>query len=328
MLRARFSYYMQTAEQPIQLSIVVPIFNEEALIQPLYRRLVMAAAKCTPHYELIFVNDGSRDASFPQIKMLSADDQRVFYVNFSRNFGHQIAVSAGLEHARGEAVVIIDGDLQDPPELIPELYNEYKRGFEVVYAKRRKRKGESAFKKFTAKLFYRMLNRMTSFEIPLDTGDFRIIGRKVVDALNAMPEQNKFIRGQIAWLGFRESEVLYDRDKRDAGKTGYSISKMLNLALDGITSFSDKPLLFVTRMGFLMSFISFLVIIYALFSYFVLDVAITGWTSIIVSTMFIGGIQLISIGVIGAYISRINKNIIDRPLYIVKDTNCLNPKDD
>ena len=319
---------MQAAQQPPSLSIVVPIYNEEALIQPLYKRLVTAAERCTPNFELLFVNDGSRDASFPQIKMLAQDDPRIFYINFSRNFGHQIAVSAGLEHARGQAVVIIDGDLQDPPELIPELYAEYRKGFEVVYAKRRKRKGESAFKKFTAKLFYRMLNRMTSFEIPLDTGDFRIIDRKVVNALNDMPEQNKFIRGQIAWLGFSESEVLYDRDKRDAGKTGYSLSKMLNLALDGITSFSDKPLLFVSRMGFLMSIVSFLVILYALFSYFVWDVAITGWTSIIVSTMFMGGIQLISIGVIGAYISRINKNIINRPLYIVKDSNCPKQKDD
>lgn len=319
---------MQQAQQPPSLSVVVPIYNEEALIQQLYQRLVEAAKACTPNFELVFINDGSQDSSFAQIKKLAQQDNRVFYIGFSRNFGHQIAVSAGLQHVRGQAVVIIDGDLQDPPELIPQLYKEYRQGYEVVYAKRRKRKGESAFKKFTAKLFYRMLNRMTSFDIPLDTGDFRIIDRKVVDALNTMPEQNKFIRGQIAWLGFSESEVLYDRDKRNAGKTGYSVSKMLSLALDGITSFSDKPLLFVTRMGFFMSFVSFLVIVYALFSYFVWDVAITGWTSIIVSTMFIGGIQLISIGVIGAYISRINKNIIDRPLYIIKDTNCLKTKDD
>lgn len=313
---------MEGVKTPPALSIVVPIYNEEALIDDLYDRLVAAASKCSTSFELVFVNDGSTDTSIAKLMALAQKDERVFYVNFSRNFGHQIAVSAGLEYCKGQSVVIIDGDLQDPPELIPELYAELQKGYQVVYAKRRKRKGETVFKRWTAKLFYRMLNRMTAFDIPLDTGDFRIIDRQVVDALNAMPEQNKFIRGQIAWLGFSQSEVLYDRDKRDAGKTGYSLSKMLNLALDGITSFSDKPLLFVTRMGFLMSFVSFLVIVYALLSYFIWDVAITGWTSIIVSTMFIGGIQLISVGVIGAYISRINKNIIDRPLYIVKDTNC------
>lgn len=305
----------------VDLSVVVPIYNEEKTIPELFRRLNESVLQITESFELIFVNDGSKDNSLGELIKLSETENRVFFINFSRNFGHQVAVTAGLNHAKGKAVVIIDGDLQDPPELIPELFAKYREGFQVVYAKRKKRDGESFFKKFTAKLFYRILKRITQIDIPVDTGDFRLIDRKVVDYLKQMPEQNIFLRGQIAWLGFNQTYVLFDRDKRKYGKTGYSFFKMLSFAMNGITGFSDQPLLFVGKMGLAISFVSFLIILYAIYSHFVLERTITGWTSLIVSSMFIGGVQLISIGIIGEYISRINKNVQNRPLYIVESTN-------
>lgn len=305
----------------IELSIVVPIYNEEKNIPILYQRLKDVASSITDNHELIFVNDGSRDASLFELMKLTETDDKAFYINFSRNFGHQIAVTAGLDHSRGKAVVIIDGDLQDPPELIPEMYKKHKEGYEVVYAQRSKRKGESWFKKITAKCFYRILRKSTNINIPVDTGDFRLIDRKIVDCLKQMPEQNKFLRGQIAWLGFRQTAVMFERQERIHGITGYPFSKMLKFALDGITGFSDKPLAFVTRAGLFISLISFLIIIYAIFAHYALQQTITGWTSLIVSSMFIGGIQLLSIGIIGEYISRINKNVLNRPLYIVSNTN-------
>lgn len=305
----------------IELSVVIPIFNEEKNIPLLFERLRTSVSQITPSYELIFVNDGSKDNSLLELVKISEQDSRVLYINFSRNFGHQLAVTAGLDASRGRAVVIIDGDMQDPPELIPALYAKYKEGFEVVYAQRRKREGDCFFKKITAKYFYRTLKKLTSIDIPLDTGDFRLIDRKIVDNLKQMPERNKFLRGQIAWLGYRQTSVLFDRDKRLHGKSGYPLSKMLKFAMDGITGFSAKPLAFVTRVGFVMSILSFVIILYAIYSHFILHRTITGWTSLIISTMFIGGVQLLSIGIIGEYISRINNNVLQRPLYIVERTN-------
>lgn len=310
-----------TSHGSVVLSIVVPVFNEEQILPELYDRLKKAAQAVTDAHEIIFVNDGSRDNTLVGLVALAAKDECVRYIGFSRNFGHQIAVTAGLDHAKGAAVVIIDGDLQDPPELIPEMYARHKEGFEVVYARRNKREGESYFKKMTAKLFYRIIKRLTSFEIPVDVGDYRLIDRKIVDLLKQMPEQNKFLRGQIAWLGFRQTFVLFNRDKRKYGKTGYPFSKMLKFALDGITSFSDAPLQFVTRAGAVVSGLSLLIIAYAVYSHFFLQRTITGWTSLIISSTFIGGIQLLTVGVIGEYISRINKNVINRPLYVIDQTN-------
>jgi dolichol-phosphate mannosyltransferase len=303
------------------ISIVIPIYNEQEGIPELYNRLRASVEKISADYEMIFVNDGSKDNSLAELIRLSEQDSRVFYIQFSRNFGHQIAVTAGLDRCTGQSVVIIDGDLQDPPELIVDLYNKHKEGFDVVYAARRKRKGEGLFKKITAKLFYRIMKRITSIDIPLDTGDFRLMDQKVVAYLKQMPEQNKFLRGQIAWLGFRQTQVLFERDERKHGKSGYPLSKMLRFALDGITSFSDKPLEMVSRLGFFVSLVSFIVILYALYSHYLLNQTITGWTSLIISSMFIGGIQLISIGIIGEYISRINKNVLNRPIYIIEHTN-------
>jgi polyisoprenyl-phosphate glycosyltransferase len=311
----------------IELSVIIPIYNESAIIVELNDRLIKACSSITDKFELIYVNDGSKDNSQEILSHLANSVSECNYINFSRNFGHQIAVTAGLDACRGNSVVIIDGDLQDPPELIPELYAKHKEGFEVVYAQRKSRKGESVFKKYTAKMFYRILKNLTNVTIPVDTGDFRIIDRKVVDALKKMPEQNKFLRGQIAWIGYRQTAVLFDRHERKAGNSGYPFSKMLKFALDGITGFSDRPLAFVTRMGFWVSFFSFIVIVYALLSHFVLQQTITGWTSIIISTMFIGGIQLFSIGIIGEYISRINTNAQNRPLYIIESAHLEDTKE-
>ena len=304
-----------------EISIVVPLYNEEKNIRLMYDRLVSSILKITSNFEIIYVNDGSKDNSFFELVKLSKEDERVKYINFSRNFGHQIAVTAGLDYSKGAAVVIIDGDLQDPPEVIQEMYAKHKEGFEVVYGQRLKRKGDNFFKKITAKYFYRILKKITSINIPLDTGDFRLIDQKIVKDLKNMPEQNKFLRGQIAWLGYRQTSVFFERDERKFGETGYPFSKMLKFALDGITGFSDVPLQFVTKTGIFISFISFLVILYAIFSHFILERTITGWTSLIISSMFIGGVQLISVGIIGEYISRINKNVQSRPLYIVSETN-------
>jgi dolichol-phosphate mannosyltransferase len=267
------------------------------------------------------VNDGSKDNSISLIRKLVDNDPTVRYIDLSRNFGHQIAVSAGLDLARGKAVVIIDADLQDPPELITPLYQKLKEGYEVVYAKRRLREGESVAKKFTAKLFYRILARITSVEIPVDTGDFRIISRKVVEALRQMPEQNKFLRGQISWIGYRQTFVEYDRSERAGGETGYTYRKMIRLALDGITAFSDAPLKAATFMGFSVSMIAFLVMLYTLYSRFIIHDYQPGWPSLMISILFLGGVQLVAVGIIGEYISRLSANVRRRPLYLIADTN-------
>lgn len=305
----------------------MPVFNESAILNELHRRISKAVQDITSSYEIIYINDGSRDSTMAQLTEMGDKDNRLKYIGFSRNFGHQIAVTAGLDVCKGQSVVIIDGDLQDPPELIPEMYQKHKQGADVVYARRRKRKGDSAFKKITAKYFYRLLRWSTSVDIPIDTGDYRLIDRKVVEYLKRMPEQNKFLRGQIAWLGFKSDEVLFDRDARNHGKSGYPLSKMLKFAMDGITSFSDKPLQLVTRMGIVISFFSLCIMLYAVYSHYAMHDTITGWTSLIVSSMFIGGIQMISIGIIGEYVSRINRNVMNRPLYIVERTNIIQEAD-
>ena len=307
----------------MELSVVIPIFNEEANIGALYQRLtaLLVAMPLPGGYELIFVNDGSRDSSLMLLQALSVGDSHVRYLSFSRNFGHQIAVTAGLDCAQGEAVVIIDADLQDPPELIPALHARLREGYEVVYAKRRSRQGESAAKKLTAKLFYRILRAMTHVEIPVDTGDFRIVSRKVVLALRQMPEQHKFLRGQISWIGYRQTFVEYDRAERAGGTTGYTYSKMLRFALDGITAFSDVPLKAATAGGFLVSGIAFLVMLYTLYTRLFTNDYQPGWPSLMVSILFLGGVQLIAVGIIGEYLARLGANVRRRPLYIISEDN-------
>lgn len=306
----------------MELSIISPVFNEEAVLMAFYERTSRVMQQMTCTCELIFVNDGSSDKSLSLIRELANLDPRVKYVSFSRNFGHQVAVSAGLDHCSGDAVVIIDADLQDPPELIPRLYERYKEGFQVVYARRNSRSGESVMKKLTAGIFYRLLSKSTNVNIPVDTGDFRIFDKRIAEVLRKMPEQQKFIRGQIAWAGFSQTYILYDRDERLAGQTGYTYRKMFRLAIDGITSFSNLPLKFATVTGFIVSLITFVIILYTLYSRFVIRDYVPGWTSIMLAVLFIGGVQLICIGIIGEYISRISDNVRNRPLYIVEEKNC------
>ncbi len=305
----------------MKISVIIPIYNESANIKKLVERLNNVFSHINSSTEYIFINDGSKDNSIEIIKGLAASDDKIKYINFSRNFGHQIAVTAGLDKAIGDRIVIIDADLQDPPELIIDMNNKMDEGYEVVYAKRKARKGESWLKKFTAKMFYRILKSITSVNIPVDTGDFRIMDRKIVDALKHMPEQQKFLRGQISWVGFNQTYVEYERDERNAGETGYTYIKMIRFALDGITSFSNFPLKFASICGFVVSGIAFIVMLYALYSRFISKDYIEGWTSIIISVLFLGGIQLISIGIIGEYISRLSANVRNRPLYIIRESN-------
>jgi len=303
------------------LSVVIPVYNEGENLRVVYDRLVLVLQKLNVGYEVIFVNDGSADNSLEVIKDLTESDALAKYVNLSRNFGHQIAVCAGLDFAKGEKVVIIDADGQDPPETIEKLYLKSLEGFEVVYAKRKSRKGDSMFKKSTAKWFYRILQKLTKIDIPVDTGDFRIIDKKVVEQLRRMPERQKFLRGQISWIGFRQTSVEFEREARLGGETGYTIGKMIRLALDGITSFSNFPLRLATISGFLFSIIGFFLILYTLYARFVTQDYEPGWASQMITIIFIGGIQLIGIGIIGEYISRISDNVRSRPLYVVDETN-------
>jgi dolichol-phosphate mannosyltransferase len=316
----------------MELSIIVPVYNEEDnifLMHERIRRTVDGLAEEYPavaDYEVIFINDGSTDNSLARIRELSQKDARVGYINFSRNFGHQIAVSAGLDYTRGRSVVIIDGDLQDPPELIHQLYEKWREGYEVVYAQRTERQGETRFKKFSAKMFYKLIAYITSIEIPVDTGDFRIIDRKIVHVLRNMPEKNKFLRGQIAWTGFHQVGVPYEREARHKGETGYSFGTMLRFALDGITAFSHFPLKIATVTGFVAFMASIVMIIYALYSQFT-GGTVQGWTSTIIIVAFIGGVQLFCLGIIGEYIIRLITNIRNRPLYIIESSS-LHPDHD
>lgn len=305
----------------MDLSVIIPIFNEEANIAILYTRVSKVLNAMNISYELVFVNDGSKDKSIQLIEALALNNPSIKFIDFSRNFGHQIAVTAGLDYSSGKRVVIIDADLQDPPELISDLYEKMNEDYQVVYARRKSRKGESFLKKSTAKIFYRILASITSIDIPVDTGDFRIIDRKVVDVLKQMPEQEKYLRGQISWIGFKQTYVEYEREERLGGSTGYTYRKMFKFAIDGITSFSDFPLKFASMAGFIVSLFAFAIMLYTLYSKFILKDTVQGWTSIMLSVMFIGGIQLICVGIIGEYLNRMGNNIKKRPLYIINKSN-------
>lgn len=305
----------------MDISVIVPVFNEESNLIVLHERLMNAITSITNDYEIIFVNDGSKDNSLTVLKNLASEFSQIKYIDFSKNFGHQLAVFAGLEHAKGNAIVIIDADLQDPPELIIELYNKMQLGFDVVYAQREQRVGESWHKLLTAKLFYRFINKLSDVSIPLDTGDFRIISKKIKDIIVSMPERNKFLRGQIAWAGFNQTSVSYRRDERYSGETNYSYSKMFAFAFDGITAFSNLPLRLATYLGFIVSLVSFFFILYTLYQKYINNNVVQGWSSLMVSILFIGGVQLICLGIIGEYLGRIMDNVKQRPLYIVRESN-------
>ncbi|MFM6953227.1 MAG: glycosyltransferase family 2 protein [Bacteroidota bacterium] len=310
----------------VDLSIIVPIYNEEMNVVPLNNRIVQVVENLEVQYEIIYINDGSTDASADILKGLTTSYPCIKFIDFSRNFGHQIAITAGIENAIGTRIIIMDGDGQDPPELIPDLYNKSLEGFEVVYAKRKKRKGESWLKKLTAKVFYRVLAKITQINIPIDTGDFRLIHQKVQQVLKNMPERHKYLRGQIAWIGFNATFVEFDREERMGGSTKFTYGKMMRFATDGISSFSNWPLKMATLLGFAVSGIAFLLILYSLYQKF-FGYTEVGWTSLHISVLFLGGVQLLGIGILGEYLGRVSENVKNRPTYIVKESNIdhLNP---
>ncbi|MGH7683092.1 MAG: glycosyltransferase family 2 protein [Vulcanimicrobiaceae bacterium] len=289
------------------LSIVVPLFNEEGNVEELVRRVraVMPEVRDAPRYELVLVNDGSRDGTLLRLRDLALTHHEVVVVNLSRNFGHQIASTAGLDVARGDAVVLMDGDLQDPPELIGAFLERWREGYDVVYAVRRTRKGEGRFKVLTARWFYRIVRRLTNVAIPVDTGDFRLMSRRVVEALKLTRERHLFLRGLVSWVGYPQIGVEYDRDERTWGKTKYPFTKMLRFAIDGITSFSEIPLRFASYLGFAVSIISFLVALYEIWLKLFTGYNLPGYTSTLFAILFLGGVQLIAIGMLGEYVGRI-----------------------
>lgn len=307
----------QATDHPIY-SIVAPVFNEAETLPHFYDKVVEVMEGLNESFELVLINDGSRDGSYAIMQELHRHDPRVRVLDFSRNFGHQIAISAGLDHARGEAVIILDADLQDPPEVIPQLVARWKEGAEVVYAQRAKRLGETKFKLVTAAAFYRLIERITSVNIPRNTGDFRLLDRRVVDALVKMREQHRFMRGLSAWVGFRQEAVTYERHERFAGVTKYPLGKMIRFSLDAITSFSHVPLQLATSFGFILACISLLGIVIAVILRLFTG-AIIGQASTLILVLFLGGIQLIFLGIIGEYLGRIYDEVRARPLYIVRE---------
>lgn len=302
-----------------KLSIIIPMYYEEKVVNECYKRLKEMAKKLKGYdYELIFVNDGSKDNTLTLLEEIAKNNNKVKIISFSRNFGHQAAVTAGLKYTTGDAIVIIDADLQDPPEEIPEMLKLWEQGYEVIYAKRKSRKGESAFKLLTAKMFYNTLDALSDVEIPKDTGDFRLVDRKVVNTINEMPEHNKFLRGLFSWVGYKQIPFEYERQERFAGKTKYPLKKMLKLASDGIISFSTKPLKLVGYVGIVSILLSLIILIYSLVSFaFNLNNLTAGWTSIMVTVTFFAGVQLLSIWIISEYIGRIYDESKNRPQYII-----------
>jgi dolichol-phosphate mannosyltransferase len=302
------------------LSLVLPIYNEEEVIPELHKRLGEFLTQLALPAEVVFVNDGSRDKSMELLRGIAADEPRYRVVSFARNFGHQTAITAGVDFARGKAVVVMDADLQDPPEVVLEMVARWREGFDVVYGRRRKRAGETWFKLVTARVFYRVFRAMIPIQVPLDTGDFRLMSRRVVVALRELRETHRFVRGMVAWVGFKQTEVLYDRPGRFAGETKYPLRKMVSFAIDGITSFSVLPLRFATYMGMLMILASVGVIVWALVAKYVLHQFVQGWTGIMIVVAVFASVQLLMIGILGEYIGRIYEEVKRRPLYIVGDT--------
>ena len=305
-----------SVERAPELSVVVPIFNEEAVLPELQQRLAAVLDAACPDHEVLFVDDGSVDASPAMLLAAATRNPRVRVLRFSRNFGHQAAVTAGIEHAAGRAVVVIDADLQDPPEVIPELVAKWREGFDVVSAVRTERPGESAVRLLLIKVFYRVLKRIASVDMTPDVGDFRLLDRRVADALNHLPERNRYVRGLIRWLGFRHTEVRYKRAERFAGETKYPYTKLVRLALDGVTAFSTLPLRLVTYLGFAVFGLSALLIVFALVG-LAGGRTPAGWTSVFVAVAFLSGVQLVAIGILGAYVSRIFEEVKGRPLYVI-----------
>jgi dolichol-phosphate mannosyltransferase len=309
------------ADRPL-VSVVSPVYQEEAGIEEFHRRLTESLTSLCDRldYEIVYVNDGSTDRSRELLQQIVADDRRVRLVDLSRNFGHQVALTAGVDHARGDAVVVIDSDLQDPPEVIPEMVERWEKGFKVVYGVRTRRAGESRFKLWTADRYYSLMDRVSEVPLPRQAGDFRLLDRAVVDVLAQMPERNRYVRGMVAWVGFSQCAVEYERDPRYAGETKYTFRRMVHLAFDGITSFSERPLRLATQLGLLVMVVAFA------FAAWVIGATIVdpsgggrGWPSLMAVVALLGGIQLLCIGVLGEYVGRIYRETKGRPLYVVSD---------
>ena len=304
------------------ISVVVPLYNEEEVILESYKQLKEVLENSGEVYELIFVNDGSRDKTWFMATELAEKDKKLKLLTFSRNFGHQTAITAGMDYATGDAVVVIDADLQDPPRVILDMVAKWKEGYEVVYGRRLKRKGETLFKKLTAKLFYRTINAMTDVDIPVDAGDFRLLDRQVVDALKTLPERNRYVRGLVSWVGFKQTGVEYVREERFAGETKYPLKKMLKLAGDAITTFSYKPLKLSIYIGCILAILSFLFMVFILVQriFFPETIVLSGWASLAALILFFNGITMLMLGIIGEYIGRIYDESKGRPQYIIART--------
>lgn len=300
------------------LSVVLPVYNEIENLDELRARLTAVLNACGRSWEIVLVDDGSRDGSFARMASFAREDGRIRVVRFARNFGHQMALTAGVDHARGRLVAVMDADLQDPPEILPEMLRKIDEGYEVVYAQRTEREGETAFKKATAAAFYRLMRRWTNVEIPVDTGDFRLMGPKAVEAFRSLRERHRFIRGLAAWVGFAQTAVSYVRPPRTRGETKWPLRKMLRFAVDALTSFSHVPLQLATWLGFAVSAFSFLYILVVLVLK-IRGVNVTGWTTLMFFILFLGGVQLIVVGVLGEYIGRIYEEVKRRPLYLVSE---------
>jgi polyisoprenyl-phosphate glycosyltransferase len=313
----------KTSESPTStqlLSIVIPCYNEEAVLTEALSQLKTFCAELSGiDVELIFVDDGSRDRTLALLKSYAAADKRIRVVQFARNFGHQIAVTAGIDAARGDAVILIDADLQDPPAVMHEMLSKWREGYDVVYGTRTQRPGESLFKRATALAFYRILNKLSNVPIPLDTGDFRLMSRDVVDSLRAMPERDRFIRGMVSWVGFKQIALPYRRAERFAGESKYPLRKMLRFATDGILSFSTKPLQMSVTLGMFSATLALAGILYAIYLRLFTETWVEGWTALMIAVLFLGGIQLICVGILGEYIGRIYNEVKNRPLYVVQE---------
>jgi polyisoprenyl-phosphate glycosyltransferase len=312
-------------EQPL-LSVVTPVYNEEEVLAEFYSRTKAVLQKLADEcdHEIIFVNDGSMDRSLEILRGLADADPNVAVISFSRNFGHQSAITAGLDHASGDAVVIIDADLQDPPEVIAEMVAKWREGYKMVYGVRSHRSGEGRFKLWTAKVFYRVLRRLSDTQLPLDAGDFRLIDRQAVDIVKTMRERTRYMRGLLCWIGFSQCGVSYRRDPRFAGKTKYRLGAMLRFAMDGITNFSEKPLYAAGYFGLLVTLLALVMILRTFVNKLIHpEASVAGWTSLLLATLFLGGVQLLSLGLLGQYIGRIFRETKGRPIYVVAETRGL-----
>lgn len=311
---------MNAAKPPVEISVVVPIYNEEDNLNYLFERLVTNLDRLQASYEIICVNDGSRDNSLAGLIHHHQQNPAIKVVNLSRNFGKELALTAGIDRARGQAVIPIDADLQDPPELIKDLVDKWHEGYDVVYATRRARQGETWLKRFTANNFYRLIGKMSKVPIPPDTGDFRLMDRRVVEALKQLPERTRFMKGLFSWVGYRQIAIEYDRDPRHAGTTKWNYWKLWNFALDGITAFSSVPLKIWSYLGLAISSLAFIYALFLIVQTLISGIDVPGYASLMVAVLFLGGIQLISLGVIGEYLGRVYEEVKDRPLYFIRDT--------